>query len=175
MEDYNVIRVFFSIEKLIFLPYYISDKMFIIEIARKYKFQFHTFSEKRKKQFIPLPWKVGDNILQRISKIDEYASCFNHSYLRLTKEIKGFDPNHLFYNTFLSVGLNPALLNLVVSREEENENHNPNNHEADRDFEYIETVISTTEHHKERGKPSSEKKFQSPTVSRRSALPKENP
>jgi hypothetical protein len=38
MEDYNVIRVFCSIEKPIFLPYYISDKLFIIEIARQYKF-----------------------------------------------------------------------------------------------------------------------------------------
>jgi hypothetical protein len=49
MEDYNVIRVFCSIEKPIFLPYYISDKLFIIEIARQYKFWFHTLSEKRKK------------------------------------------------------------------------------------------------------------------------------
>jgi len=56
MEDYNVIRVFFSIEKTIFLRYYISDKLFIFEIARKYKLWFHTFSEKRKKQFIPFPW-----------------------------------------------------------------------------------------------------------------------
>jgi hypothetical protein len=33
MEDYNIIRVFCSIEKPIFLPYYISDKLFVIEIA----------------------------------------------------------------------------------------------------------------------------------------------
>jgi hypothetical protein len=37
MENYNIIRVFYSIEKPIFLPYYIFDKLFIIEIPRKYK------------------------------------------------------------------------------------------------------------------------------------------
>jgi hypothetical protein len=165
MEDYNIIRVFCSIEKPIFLPYYISDKLFIIEIARQYKFWFHTFSEKRKKQFIPLPWKVGEILLRGISKIDEYVACFDHSDLRFVEEIKGFDPNHIFYNHFLSVGLNPALINSVVSGEEENDSHNPNNQEADRDSGDIETVISTTEHHKERGKPSSEKNVQSPVVS----------
>jgi hypothetical protein len=55
MEDYNVIRVFFSIEKPIFLPYYISDKLFVIEIAKKYKFWFHTLSEKRKKSIHTSP------------------------------------------------------------------------------------------------------------------------
>jgi hypothetical protein len=34
MEDYNVIMVFCSIKKTIFIPYYIFDKKFIIEIAR---------------------------------------------------------------------------------------------------------------------------------------------
>jgi hypothetical protein len=39
MEDYNVIRVFFYyIERPTFLPYYIFDKLFVIEIARQYKF-----------------------------------------------------------------------------------------------------------------------------------------
>jgi hypothetical protein len=175
MEDYNIIRVFFSIEKPIFLPYYISDKLFIIEVARQYKLWFHTFSEKRKKQFIPLPWKVGEIILRGISKIDEYVAYFDHSNLRYAEEIKGFDPSHIFYNHLISVGLNPALINSVVSGEEENDSHNPNNQEADRDSGDIETVISTTEHHKERGKPSNEKNAQSPVVSRRSALPKTNP
>jgi hypothetical protein len=48
-------------------------------------------------------------------------------------------------------------------------------HEADRNSKDIEIVISTTEHNKERGRPSSDKSAQSPTVSRRSALLKENP
>jgi hypothetical protein len=38
MEDYDVIMVFCSTEKPIFLPYYVSDKLFFIEIALKYRF-----------------------------------------------------------------------------------------------------------------------------------------
>jgi hypothetical protein len=48
MDDYNIIRVFCSHEKPIFLPYYVSDKLFIIEVERQYKLWFHTFYEKRK-------------------------------------------------------------------------------------------------------------------------------
>jgi len=96
MEDYNIIRVLCSNEKPIFLPYYLSDKLFIIEIARQYKFWFHTFSEKRKKQFIPLLWKVDEIILRGISKIDEYATYFDHSNLRYVEEINVFDLSHLF-------------------------------------------------------------------------------
>jgi len=56
----------------------------------------------------------------------------------------------------ISVGLSTALINLVVSKEEENYSHNPNNQEVDRDSSNIEIVISTTKHHRERGKPSNE-------------------
>ena len=75
----------------------------------------------------------------------------------------------------ISVGLIPTLINSTISGEEENDNHNPNNQEADKDFGDIEVVISTTEHHREIGNPSSEKNVQSPAVSRRNTLPKTNP
>jgi hypothetical protein len=68
-------------------------------------------SEKRKKQFIPLPWKVGEVLLWEISKIDEYVVYVKNSDLKSIEESKGLNLNHLFYNHFLSVGLNPALLN----------------------------------------------------------------
>jgi hypothetical protein len=72
-------------------------------------------------------------MLRAISKIDEYATFFNHSNLRYVEEIKGFDPSHLFYNHLVLVGLSPALINSVVSREEENDSHNHDNQEANRD------------------------------------------
>jgi hypothetical protein len=74
----------------------------------------------------------------------------------------------------LLVGLIPTLLNSPISKEEENESHNPSNQEANRSFGDTETIIRTTEHHKERGKPLNDKKIQAPVVSRRSVLPKEN-
>jgi len=54
MENYNVIRIFGSRENLVFLPYYISYKIFIIEVARQFIFWLIFFYEKRKSQFIPL-------------------------------------------------------------------------------------------------------------------------
>jgi len=74
----------------------------------------------------------------------------------------------------ISVGLSPALINSCVIEEEENDNHNPNNQEVDKDSSDIENVITTTEHHNERGKPSNENNYQSPVVSRRNSLPKTN-
>jgi hypothetical protein len=68
--------------------------------------------------------------------------------LIFVEEIKGFNPNHIFYNHFLSVGIIPALISSAVNGEAENDSHIPNNQEADRDSGDIETVISTTEHHK---------------------------
>jgi hypothetical protein len=43
-----------------------------------------------------------------ISKIDEYAAYFENSDLKFAEEIKGFDPNHIFYNHLLSFGLGPT-------------------------------------------------------------------
>jgi hypothetical protein len=175
MENYNIIGVFFSVEKPIFIPYYISDKLFIIEIAWQYKFWFPILSKKRKNKFIPLPWKFGKIILWRISKIDEYVAYFENSDLNFAKEIQDFDPNPLFYNHLLSVQLGPTFLKSAISKEEENGSHHPSDQELDRNSEEIEIVIITIEHNKERGRPSNEKSVQSPVVSRRSALPKANP
>jgi hypothetical protein len=63
-------------------------------VARPYKFWFHAFYEKRKKQSIPLPWKVGEILLREIPKNDEYVDYFNQINLKFAEEIKGFDPNN---------------------------------------------------------------------------------
>jgi hypothetical protein len=60
MDNYTVIRIFGSREKPTLLPYHIIDIMFVTEITRQYNYWLHLFQEKRKKQFIPLSWKVGD-------------------------------------------------------------------------------------------------------------------
>jgi hypothetical protein len=54
MDNYNIIKRLCSLEKPLFIPYYIRDKLFLIEVARQYKSWFHIFYEKKKKQFIPL-------------------------------------------------------------------------------------------------------------------------
>ena len=82
MENYNVIRIFGSRESPFSLPYYILEKIFIIEVARKYKFWLHFFNEKIKRQFIPLPWKIREIILRGIAKIDEYSTHLDQFNLK---------------------------------------------------------------------------------------------
>jgi hypothetical protein len=72
MENHSIIRIFWSKENPSFLPYHVSDKLFITEVARQYKLWLHFFHEKRKKQFIPLPWKIGEFIFKNINKIDDF-------------------------------------------------------------------------------------------------------
>jgi hypothetical protein len=59
-------------------------------------------------------------------------------------------------------------------REEEGDSHDPHVQEIGRNASDIETIVNNTEHHKERGKPSSEKNAQSPAISYTNVLPKVN-
>jgi hypothetical protein len=49
IDNYSVIRIFGSKEKLSLLPCHITYIMFVTEIARKYNYWLHLFHEKRKK------------------------------------------------------------------------------------------------------------------------------
>jgi hypothetical protein len=55
-----LLEFFRSHEKPLFLPYYVPDRLFFIEVARQYKLLFFVFYEKGKKKFIPFPWRVGE-------------------------------------------------------------------------------------------------------------------
>jgi len=48
-ENHNVLMVFGSKENHVFLPCHITEKMFVVEIARKYNHWLHFFHDKRKK------------------------------------------------------------------------------------------------------------------------------
>ena len=48
-ENHSVLMVFGSKENLVFLPCHITDKMFAVEIARKYNHWLHFLHDKRKK------------------------------------------------------------------------------------------------------------------------------
>jgi hypothetical protein len=105
MDNYTVIRIFGSKEKPALLPCHITDIMFVTEIARQYNYWLHLFQEKRKKQFIPLPWKVGDFVLRNVNKIDEFAAHFNNLNLRYVEILRGFDPNKKNFRTFTNTWL----------------------------------------------------------------------
>jgi hypothetical protein len=46
MENHSVIRIFCSKENPSFLPYHVSNKLFITEVVRKYNLWLHFFHEK---------------------------------------------------------------------------------------------------------------------------------
>ena len=109
-ENYIVLMVFGSKDNPTFLPCHITDKMFVTEITRQYNYWLHFFHDKRKKQFISLPWKVGDFVFRNVNKIDEFAGHFNNLNLRYAERLRGFDPNEIFLEHLLEVGFNNSFI-----------------------------------------------------------------
>jgi hypothetical protein len=61
--------------------------------------------KKMKKQFIPLPWNIGDFIFRNIYKLMSLSSTFNNVNIKYTKNIKGFDPNKIFVEQYAVSGI----------------------------------------------------------------------
>jgi len=89
----------------------VSDKFFIIEVCKQYKLWAHFFNEKRKKQFIPLPWKIGEIIVKNISHVDEFSNHFDNLKLREVPEAPRFDPNDLFTTNVYEIGYGSSFVN----------------------------------------------------------------
>jgi hypothetical protein len=115
MENHNMIRIFCSKENPSFLLYYVPDKLFITEVVRQYNKWLHIFHEKRKKQLLPPPWKIGEFVLRNINKIDEFANHSNNVSLRYAERIKGFDSNKIFVGHMLLVGFSNSFIQTVLS------------------------------------------------------------
>jgi hypothetical protein len=49
-----------------YLPFYVFDKMFIIEVCREYRFWANLFAQRKKKKFIQLPWKVSEIMVKNV-------------------------------------------------------------------------------------------------------------
>jgi hypothetical protein len=160
MEHFNIIRIYCSHEKPSYLPYYVSDKMFVVEVCKQYRFWAHFFHEKRKKQFIPLPWKIGEIMLKNTANIDEFSVQFDQYNLKKVDEIKGFDPNQLFMKHMTSWATMCSFANTFLFREEEDDSQNPQALLIEKKQEDIETVVSTTDQHRQWGKVVNERSTQ---------------
>jgi hypothetical protein len=112
-------------------------------VVRQYKSWLHLFYDKNKKQFIPLPWKVEFFFLRKHAKIDEHATQFDQYNMEFAKEMKGFDPNHIFHDHMVLVGFNNTLINTFIFGEEERDNHDPLAECIERKAGDIESIIST--------------------------------
>jgi hypothetical protein len=109
------------------------------------------FHEKRKKkQFIPLSWKIGDFIFRNINKIDKFAIHFNNVILKYVEKIKGFEPNKIFVEHMLSVGFNNSFIQTTLNEEEEEEGNNQSTHVHEAGD--LEKILRTNELYKKKGK-----------------------
>jgi hypothetical protein len=138
-------------------------------VARQYNFWLHFFHEKRKNQFIPLPCKIGDFIFKNINKIDEFVNHFKNVNLNYAKNIKGFDPNKIFVEHMLLVGFNNSFIHTSLNEEEYNNKGSPVHNVGD-----LETIISTNNFYKQKGKGPSEKSAQSPVVTPKTTTSQSN-
>jgi hypothetical protein len=143
MKNYNVIRIFESKENPSFLLCHISDKMFVVEIARKYTYWLYFFHEKRKKQFIPLPWKVRNFIFRNMNKIDEFTGHFHNLNLKYAEKVKGFNPNGIFVEHLLVFSFNNSFFNTILNEEGDETSSTPSH-----DTDNLEKIINTNELYK---------------------------
>jgi hypothetical protein len=138
MENYNVIKIFGAKENPSFIPCHISDIMFTTEVERKYNLWMDFFHEKRKNQFIPLPWKIGEFVFRNMNKIDEFAKHFHNMNLKYVERIKGFDPKGIYSEHMLAVGFSNSFILTILEEEEDNNLDAPTLNASD-----LETILST--------------------------------
>jgi hypothetical protein len=160
MENHSVIRILGSKENPYFLPYHVSDKLFITEVARQYNFWLHFFHEKRKNQFIPFPWKIKDFIFRNINKIDDFVNHFDNVSIMYDEKIKGFDPKKIFVEHMLAVGFINLFIHIILNEEEDNTQSSLVHNAGD-----LETILNTNEFYKKKGKGPSERSTQYPCYS----------
>jgi hypothetical protein len=130
--------------------------MFVIEITRQYNHWLHFFHDKRKKKFLPLPWKVGDFVCININKIDEFASHFKNLNLTYVEMLKGFDPNGFFRENLLSVGFSNSFIHRRLTKDKDSDDNTPASENCG-----IETLQSANELYRQQGKTTDEKSAQS--------------
>jgi hypothetical protein len=119
----------------------------------------HFFHKKRKKKFIPFPWKIGYFIFRNINKIDEFVNHFKNVNLKYDEKIKGFDPKKIFVEHMLLVGFNNSFIHTILHEEEDNNQGSLVHNDGD-----LEMVLSTNEFYKKKGKGPNEKSTQSQVV-----------
>jgi hypothetical protein len=77
---------------------------------------------------------------------------FDQFNLNKVDEIKGFDPNQFFMKHMTYVGYSVSFSNTFLFREEEGDSQNPQALSIEKKQEDIETIVSTTDQHRQWGK-----------------------
>jgi hypothetical protein len=94
---------------------------------------------------------------------------FNNVNLKYAEKIKGFDPNKIFVEHMLSVGFNNSFIHTILNEEEDNTQSAHVHNVGD-----LETILSTNEFYKKKGKGPSERSTQSPVVTPKTTTSQSN-
>jgi hypothetical protein len=139
-------------------------------VEREYNFFQHFFNEKRKNQFIPLPWNIGEFMFRNINKIDKFENHFSNVNLNYAENIKGFDLNKIFLGHMLSVGFSNSFIKTILNEEEEGNIQSTHVH----DNGYLETLLRSNDFYKKRGKGPSDRSDQYRVPTPNNTTPKRN-
>jgi hypothetical protein len=119
------------------------------------QFWAHFFNEKRKKQFIPMPMRVGEINVKSISHLDEFFVYFDSFKMREIHEFEGFDPDGLFSAHMFSIGYGSSFTKSLQLDEGGGDNQNPQenfpgSHQLPLQDD-INTLVSTNDQYRQRG------------------------
>ena len=156
-EEFKVIRSFASEEKPFLLPFYTSDKLFVGEVCRQYKAWAHFIHDKRKKQFIPLPLKIGNFSVKHITHLNELAGHHEQLGFKEAKFVEGLDPNNKFTTHMQLVGYSSHFTIIEQFQEGGRDNLDLDEIMAYQVSDDMEEINSTKEGHKQHGREVTDK------------------
>jgi hypothetical protein len=168
LKEFIVIRLFGSEEKPFLLPFYVSDKLFVKEMCRQYKTWAHFFHDKRKKQFIPLPWKIGKFTVKHITHLNELAGHHEQLGLKEAKFVEGFDPDNKFTAHMELVGYSSHFTKIEQFQEGGRDNLDLHEMEAYQVSNDTGEINNTNEGHRQHDREVTNQNPNSPTTSQRS-------
>jgi hypothetical protein len=109
------------------------------------------FNEKRKKQFIPLPWKIGEIFVKNISHLDEFTTQFDHFNLEEVHAIKVSTLMIYFQHTCFQLDTVHHSISYVQLEEGGGDNQNPLEVPPETTLDDIDTLVNTNDHYKKYG------------------------
>jgi hypothetical protein len=163
-DRFSYIRLYGFQGKSLLLPYCFSDKFFIIEVCKKYKSWAYLFNEKRKKQFIPFPLKVREVIVKNISHLDKFVVDFDLFKMISIHEFQGFDPNGSFTEHIFNIGYGSYFIKSLQLDEGGGDNQKPQEKSPKSHLDDVDTLISTDDQYKQRGRTTTSGNPSSPHI-----------
>jgi hypothetical protein len=174
-ENFNIIRLFGSEEKPFLFSFYVSNKHFVVEVCKQYKSWDHFFNEKRKKQFILLPWKIREIIVKYISHLDELGGHLDQLDLNKVELVEGLDPNDMFTAHMSLIGYSSYFTRIEQFKEGGGDNLNILETSSDQAFNDLEELTSANEGYRKQSREAMDKNPNSLTVAQKSTSVRTKP